>query len=241
MSLTPETIAQLAELYEQTPSQPDWESRYKIDFCPGKHYDFGDGFHAVTGESPCLYLERKGQMCDGHENQNWSQLRGPETYRDEKTGVEYVKSRTAQQIAAAHNAMPALLGMLAEKDAALLAEQKDHQLTIDTFRQQERIWDQKFAEKGAQVEHWKAELRAQCILTVTEMDKSDELRAELQQKEAEIHEGAVRLDQTTAILTQTSAELQQANERIARLTEQNIRLIKERDYLIDQSELEQPK
>lgn len=34
----------------------------------------------------------------------------------------------------------------------LAAEQKDHQLTVDTFRQQERIWDQKFKESETERE-----------------------------------------------------------------------------------------
>lgn len=50
------------------------------------------------------------------------------------------------QSAIGHAFLP-LIETLAGKDAALLAEQKDHQLTIDTFRRQGRIWEQKLAEK----------------------------------------------------------------------------------------------
>lgn len=145
MPLTDKQIEELRELYEQMPGTlSEWESRYKIDFCPGTHYDFGNGLHAATGESSCLYPERKGQMCDGHENQNWSRLRGLETYRDEKTDVEYVESRTAQFIVAICVAMPALLATLAEKDAenevlrtrlaSLLFSGKFDNITSDTIR-----------------------------------------------------------------------------------------------------------
>lgn len=114
-TLNQQQIDELRELYERTSQRNRmWTTRYLRSFCPGKRYDLEGGLSVITGEADCLYPERKGQQCDGHDNQNWSDLFGPETYRDERLNIEYIESRTAQWIAAAHNAMPALIETLAE-------------------------------------------------------------------------------------------------------------------------------
>lgn len=51
------------------------------------------------------------------------------------------------------------------------AEEKDHRLTIETFRQQERIWNQKYEEQEAE----NAALRNQLAQVTKERDEADQV------------------------------------------------------------------
>lgn len=86
-----------------------WDSRFLLYWCRPTAQDLGNGLHVLTGDFPCRFKEGS---CSGHNNENWSLLVGPDTYRERPDGKQYVFSNDSQFIAAARSDVPKLVKAL---------------------------------------------------------------------------------------------------------------------------------
>lgn len=95
----------------------------------------------------------------------------PTPVEDEK--LEEIRERQRVRLAQAakhryapyqiENDVSDLLTRLSQAEAQYKAEDKDHRFTIDVFRQQEAIWEQKFAELTARLSQAEARKKSCCV------------------------------------------------------------------------------
>ena len=98
-----EILDEIEERSNKATPEP-WESMYLKHYCLSDH-NAGGGLHALT-IGKC---SRGDGDCNGHDNENWSRLAGPDTYREHPDGPEYLFSNDADFIASSRTDVPNLV------------------------------------------------------------------------------------------------------------------------------------